>query len=84
MSFDLSDEKDAFVNHKNQKWMERAQKKGGEGGKKLEDYKANKRFKIEEEYGMDQNIDEDNEMEEISEDIRGQDSDGDLRSTMQL
>ena len=23
MSFDFSDEKDAFVNHKNQKWMER-------------------------------------------------------------
>ena len=23
MSFDMSDEKDAFVNHKNQKWMEK-------------------------------------------------------------
>ena len=50
----------------------------------MEEYKASKRFKIEEEYGMDENIEEDNEMEEISEDIRGEESDGELRSTMQL
>lgn len=33
----------------------------------MEDFKANRRFKIEEDYGMeDENNDDDNEMEEIS------------------